>query len=124
MTVKSARIATVKASVSGSVKPAKALASLKAKTRLNLVAAGKVTPASATVTARVKAGPTVFFAGTTKASGSYTPKTCNAQGTGYGSPMTGKAVSWTSLAKGAVNCTDRVSVNSLAAKARAKYCRG
>ncbi|MFJ5779369.1 hypothetical protein [Streptomyces sp. NPDC093094] len=121
-TVRPQRITTVKAVVSGGLKPAKAIDSLGARTRLNLVDAGKATPATVVVRAVARSGRTVFFAGTTKASGSYRAKTCNAGGTGYGSPVTGKATSWTSVQRGAVNCADRVPSNSLARKAQARFC--
>ncbi|MEV0439237.1 hypothetical protein AB0I84_36680 [Streptomyces spectabilis] len=118
------RIATIKAAVTGSLQPSAAIMSLEKKTGLNLASAGKKTPHTVRFAARTKRGQTAFFAGTTKASGKYTAKTCNTAGTGYGRTRIGETTSWTTMATGAVNCADRPVLGSLQAKAKTKFCTG
>lgn len=114
--------ASVKAAVSGKAKPATVLAGLERQTKLKLASVGAKTPATVGITAKAKPGKTILYAGTTKAAGAYTARTCNKTGTGYGTALKGKAVSFTTLSKGAIGCKVKVVNNPLAEAAQKKYC--
>ncbi|MFI8087281.1 hypothetical protein ACIF9R_03055 [Streptomyces sp. NPDC086080] len=68
-----------------------------------------------------KPGVYVVFSGVKKASGYYTAKTCNANGTGFGHKGYGKARSWSVQAEGAVKCTEKPKKGTAKRAAKA-YC--
>lgn len=114
---------SVRAAVSGKAKPATVLAGLQKRTMLKLASVGAKTPAIVAITAKAKPGKSVPYAGTTKAAGAYTARTCNKTGSGYGTALKGKAVSFTAMSKGAIGCKVKVVNNPLAEAAQKKYCR-
>lgn len=115
------QVTAVKSVVSGAVDPSTVLADLEKQTKLKLAPVKKATPKSVTLTAKLTLGRTALYAGTTKAGGSYTAKTCNGKGTAYGKTQRGYAYSWTTLSKGAINCKTK-TVNRLAGAAQNKFC--
>lgn len=68
-----------------------------------------------------KPGVYVVFSGVKKASGYYTAKTCNGNGTGFGHKGYGKARSWSVQAEGAVKCTEKPKKGTAKRAAKA-YC--
>ncbi|BBC32778.1 hypothetical protein SGFS_040720 [Streptomyces graminofaciens] len=115
-------VARVWANVSGPAQPSAVIASLGKQTGTKLAPNKKATPGTLSATAKITPGKTIFYAGTTKASGKYEARTCNSKGTGYGTAKKGQAVSWTKLTKGAINCKTKVVNNPLASAAQAKFC--
>ncbi|MDX2933559.1 hypothetical protein [Streptomyces ipomoeae] len=123
LSVRAPKVTTIRAAVTGPGKPAAVLASLSKQTKLRLAPVKEATPNLVGVTAKIKAGKSVFYAGTTKATGTYTIRTCNSKGTGYGAAKKGTAVSWNfKLTRNAVHCSVK-TVDPLAAAAQKKFCR-
>ncbi|GHH86632.1 hypothetical protein [Streptomyces capitiformicae] len=123
VSVRVPKVTTIRAAVKGPGKPATVLASLAKQTKLKLADVNEPTPSLVGVSAKVKAGKTVFYAGTTKADGTYTFRTCNSKGTAYGAAKKGTAVSWNlKLSRNAVHCSVK-TVDPLAAAAQQKFCR-
>ncbi|MFJ1544160.1 hypothetical protein [Streptomyces sp. NPDC088246] len=102
---------------------------LEKATKLTLADVPSKTPAnSVTVKGRIaKPGIYVAYAGVKMATGTYTVRTCNAKGTGYGPPRHGTAGSFAvkkgaaALATGLVSCRTK-SVDELARKAQQHGC--
>lgn len=99
-------------------------AELEAKVGYSLAVEGEVTKTtSVEVTENLTKNDTyVFFAGVINYSGPYSYYRCNSNGT----PKlvnSGSVESWKIDADGAVGCTQGVPSNTVAAKAKAQYCR-
>ncbi|MFD4409206.1 hypothetical protein ACFVXW_31115 [Streptomyces sp. NPDC058251] len=67
-------------------------------------------------------GDYVVFSGVKKASGYYTAKTCNSNGTGWTKTGYGKARSWNVTAEGAVKCTEQPNAGTVKRAAKSGYC--
>ncbi|WP_155060807.1 hypothetical protein [Streptomyces blattellae] len=69
-----------------------------------------------------KSGTYVVFNGVKKASGYYTAKTCNTNGTGWTREGYGKARSWVVRAEGAVKCSETPGTGTAPRAAKNAYC--
>jgi hypothetical protein len=116
--------AGISMSAEASINKKLVFAELEAKVGFSLAVEGaRTSTTSVEVTEHLTKNDTyIFFAGAIKYSGPYSYYRCNSNGT----PRlvnSGSVTSWKVDADGAVGCTQEVPSTTVAAKAKAQYCR-